>query len=130
MSEMNAGQNAHTQDRFLMVALFSLCISLNEALARQHWNSHSVLSQGYVILRCSICSRFSASIYPCAASCPGRVLALSLSADCSARYSGQLSPVESQPHRLVAECGATKACTSLPRDPDRPALGATVCCPT
>ena len=32
---------------------------------------------------------------------------------CYARYGVQLSPVEYQPHWLVAECIATKACTSF-----------------
>ncbi len=52
----------------------------------------------------------------CAASCPDRVLALSLSADCYANYGVQLSSAEFQPNRLVAECTATKACTSSSRN--------------
>ena len=43
---------------------------------------------------------------------PVRVLPQDLSADCYARYSVHLSSTEFQPHRLVSECIATKACTS------------------
>ena len=50
-----------------------------------------------------------------AAPCPGRVLALSLSANCYASYDVQLSYAEFQLHRLVAECSTTKARTSLSR---------------
>ena len=58
------------------------------------------------------------------APCPGRVLALSLSADCYAIYGVQLSSAEFQLCWLVAECITTKACTSLIKG----SLSATPCC--
>jgi len=45
--------------------------------------------------------------------CPVRVLPQDLSADCYARYSVHLSSTEFQPHWLVAECIAKKACNSF-----------------
>ncbi len=65
----------------------------------------------------------------CAASCPDRVLARRpVSGLLRQLQRATFSPPRFQPHRLVAECSATKACISWNKEATCPR--ATACCPT
>lgn len=81
------------------------------------------------IVRCVV-SHLPSAFWHWDTPCPGRVLAQSLSVHHIATPITACSSLlpEFQPHRLVAECITTKACTSYQGISISASIGATVCC--